>query len=73
VRNKYNAGYHGSTVGPQDKNKAVLWWMYPLDQYRVFYGDLRTEVLTLEKWVPLVPPETSESHLPADERTKDSR
>jgi outer membrane lipoprotein-sorting protein len=65
LRHKFNAGYQGHTVGPADKEKALLWWMVAVDQsYRVFYGDLRTEVLPLAKWAQLVPEEVAVIHLP---------
>lgn len=58
---KWLIGYYGDTVGRQDKDKVVLWWNIALnssgDQYRVFYGDLRTEVVTGKQWARLVPPE----------------
>ncbi len=41
------AGYHGSKVGPHDADKVLLWWnVWNPNGYRVFYGDLRTAILT---------------------------
>jgi outer membrane lipoprotein-sorting protein len=74
ARNGVNAGYYGKTVGPTDKEKVLFWWNVAdedesiTDQsYRVFYGDLRTEILPLAKWAKLVPPEVAISHLPEDQ------
>jgi hypothetical protein len=74
LRSTINAGYYGTDVGPQDKDKALLWWRavdpvespQPTDEfsYRVFYGDLRTEIVSLAEWSKLVPPETAAVHQP---------
>ena len=41
------SGYHGSKVGPQDQDKPLLWWRSEEPTgYRVFYGDLHSELLT---------------------------
>ena len=44
LADKVNAGYNGATVGLQDKDKVLLWWIAwtPADDdlFRVFYGDL---------------------------------
>jgi hypothetical protein len=65
--NHHRAGYFGDAVGPQDKDKVLLWWAAGTqaetgggDQYRVFYGDLQTEILPREKWLELMPPEFQE-------------
>lgn len=61
---KWLIGYYGNSVGAQDKEKLLLWWNIALnssgDQYRVIYGDLRTETVPGEKWARLVPPEIAE-------------
>ena len=62
---KWLIGYYGENVRPQDKDKVLLWWNVAQenakdDQYRVFYGDLRTEVVPRKKWVQFVPPEIAE-------------
>jgi outer membrane lipoprotein-sorting protein len=67
LRHKFNACYYGQTVGPADKDKALLWWMADLHAYRVFYGDLRTELLPLRKWAKVVPAEAASWHLPENE------
>ena len=56
-RNRYVSGYRGLNVGPADKDKVLLWWTVANDRYHVFYGDLRTGVLTLteQEWSKLVP------------------
>jgi hypothetical protein len=73
LRDKVNSGYYGATVAPQDKDKVLLWWWLAGPgsdhQFRVFYGDLRTEVLPLEKWSKLVPAEAAAPHL-SDETEK---
>ncbi len=76
LRNTINAGYYGTAVSPQNKEEVLLWWKVvdPLDppesthefSYRVFYGDLRTEILPLAEWAKLVPPEVAAPHLPED-------
>ena len=42
----------------------LLWWNVALDargdQYRLIYGDLRTDAVPREKWVQFVPPEIAE-------------
>jgi hypothetical protein len=62
---KWLIGYYGENVGPQDKDKVLLWWGVAQenakdDQYRLFYGDLRTEVVPRKKWLQFVPPEIAE-------------
>jgi hypothetical protein len=57
---------YDSSIGPRDKDKVLLWWNVPTenphddDQYRVFYGDLRTEIVPEKTWVQFVPPEIAE-------------
>jgi hypothetical protein len=47
LRNKYHSGYLGTKVGPHDNDKVLLWWrVFQPDRIRVFYGDLRSEILT---------------------------
>ena len=47
LRNLHHAAYDGGHVGPQDKGKLLLWWrIWGPQRYRVFYGDLRSEILT---------------------------
>ena len=47
VRNRYHSGSDGLTVGPQDKDKLLLWWtLFAPVRFRVFYGDLRQEILS---------------------------
>lgn len=57
LRIRFLAGYRGAEVGPADKDKILLWWMASTDHYRVFYGDLRTDVLSEAEWKKLVPQE----------------
>jgi hypothetical protein len=67
LRHKYNAGYYGESVGPHDKEQALLWWMADLHAYRVFYGDLRTELLPLADWAKVVPRDVAVTHLPEND------
>jgi hypothetical protein len=47
LRHKYLAGYDGDSVRPGEGGKPLLWWAVDADDsYRVFYGDMRTEVIT---------------------------
>jgi hypothetical protein len=47
LRNTYHSGYLGTKVGHHDKDKVLLWWrVFQPDRIRVFYGDLRSEILT---------------------------
>jgi hypothetical protein len=57
LRIQYLSGYRGLTVGPADKDNVLFWWMASDARYRVFYGDLRTEVLTQDQWSKFVPNE----------------
>jgi hypothetical protein len=67
LRARHHAGYHGLKVGPADKDKVLLWWMVD-DRYRVFYGDLRTEILSEAKAAKLALTEAA-SGAPADDET----
>jgi hypothetical protein len=67
LRNKYHTGYYGMEVGPNEKEKVLLWWPVDIeDLYRVIYGDLRTELLPLAEWSKLVPADMAESHTPVE-------
>lgn len=62
---KWLIGYNGDVVKSEDKDQVLLWWNVAVenskdDQYRVFYGDLRTEIVPREKWVQFVPAEIAE-------------
>jgi hypothetical protein len=62
---KWLIGYNGSEVAAGDKDHVLLWWNVATenakdDRYRLFYGDLRTEIVPREKWVQFVPPEIAE-------------
>ena len=47
VRNYYHAGYDGLHAGPADKERILLWWRRAEpDGFRVFYGDLRTAIIS---------------------------
>ena len=62
VLNGYNARYDGLKVGLEDTEKVLLWWktLDHTENYRVFYGDLRTEIVTDEKWNQLVSTEDAQ-------------
>jgi hypothetical protein len=65
LKNKHHTGYYGTDVGPSDCEKVLLWWPLDInDDYRVIYGDLRSEPLPLDDWAKLVPAEVSEAHMP---------
>jgi outer membrane lipoprotein-sorting protein len=68
LRNTTNTGYFGDAVRPEDKEKALLWWNVARsateNPFRVFYGDLRTEILPVAKWAELVSPDVAGPHLP---------
>ncbi len=55
-------GYRGDQVRSQDKQQVLLWWGAANNQYQVFYGDLRNELLSEAAWMKLIP---------AEERTTD--
>ena len=59
LRNRYMSGYRGhlsTFVTPSDNGQVLLWFSDPASNgYRVFYGDLRTEVVTEEQKSKLVP------------------
>jgi hypothetical protein len=61
---KWLIGYYGPDIGIGDKGKLLLWWgaakENDKDEYRLFYGDLRTEIAPRKKWVQLVPSEIAE-------------
>ena len=67
LRNKSGTGYYGETVGPKDMDKVLFWCRADApDRFRVFYGDLRTEILPFDKWSQLVPPDVAEGFQPDD-------
>jgi hypothetical protein len=67
LRNKHHTGYYGTDVGPNDKEKVLMWWPVDIeDAYRVIYGDLRTADLPLAEWSKLVPTDVAESHTPPE-------
>ncbi|HEY1785369.1 MAG TPA: hypothetical protein VGG30_07450, partial [Pirellulales bacterium] len=60
LRNRFHSGYRALMLGPKDnkdKDQVLLWWATYDGLYRVFYGDLRTELLTEDQWSKLVPKE----------------
>ncbi|HEY4309630.1 MAG TPA: hypothetical protein VGN12_09295 [Pirellulales bacterium] len=47
LRNRYHAGYDGLHVGKANSEKVLLWWRQAeTDGLRVFFGDLRTQVIS---------------------------
>jgi hypothetical protein len=68
LRNDIHSGYYGSNVVRADAEKVLLWWTaWPedaKDSFRVFYGDLRTEVLDYAKWSKLVPQDAAMTFAP---------
>jgi len=45
--------YYGKTVTPQDTDKVLMRWKVSENEYRVIFGDLRAETVTLEKLADL--------------------
>jgi len=45
--------YYGDTVTPADADKVLARWKTPAGQYRVIYGDLRSEEVTAERLAEL--------------------
>jgi outer membrane lipoprotein-sorting protein len=41
--------YHGSKVGPDDREKVLLRWKLPTGNYQVIYGDLHSEAVSGER------------------------
>jgi hypothetical protein len=68
LRNNIHSGYYGSSVSRADAQKVLLWWIaWPedaKDSFRVFYGDLRTEVLEYVAWSKLVPEDAAATFAP---------
>jgi hypothetical protein len=62
---KFLIGYNGDTVGPEDKDKALMWWSYDTGDDRdlslLIYGDLRTEIVPREQWLPHVSKEIADA------------
>jgi outer membrane lipoprotein-sorting protein len=73
VRIPYLSGYRGLDVGPADKDKVLLWWMASNNRYRVFYGDLRTEVLTEAEAAKLGVTEAAPDSGNDDQKPKEQR
>jgi len=44
-----DAVYHGEKVGPDDKAKVLFRWKLEDGKYRVIFGDLQAETVTMEK------------------------
>lgn len=49
LRDNADAAYYGKTVGPNDKDKILLRWKLDDGDYRVIYGDLRSETVGAER------------------------
>ncbi len=47
--NSPDFAYHGTTVGPKDKDKVLLRWKRDDGRYEVIFGDLRAEAVTAGK------------------------
>jgi hypothetical protein len=60
---KWLIGYDNS-VESDDSDKVLLWWNVARDsqgdEYRLIYGDLRTEIVSGEEWKRHVPPEIAD-------------
>jgi hypothetical protein len=66
LKNEHHSGYYGTGVGPNDPQKLLMWWPDHIGDYRVIYGDLRTETLPYAEWSKLVPPKVAETHAPVE-------
>jgi outer membrane lipoprotein-sorting protein len=50
TRDPHRVGYYGKTVTKQHKEKVLLWWgPVPQHSYQVVYGDLRTELVNIDR------------------------
>jgi hypothetical protein len=50
---KNDRAYYGKVVTPKDSDKVLMRWNVSDSEYRVIYGDLHTETVTLEKLAEL--------------------
>jgi len=50
---KKDPAYYGKTVTPKDADKVLMRWKVSDNEYRVIYGDLHAETVTLEKLAEL--------------------
>jgi outer membrane lipoprotein-sorting protein len=65
LRHRFATGYDGTGVTIDDKDKPLLWWTVDIeDSYRVFYGNLRTEIIPYSQWLKIVPPKFVEDQQP---------
>ena len=49
LRDNPDAAYHGQTVGPKDAERVLLRWRLDDGRYQVVFGDLRNEILPVER------------------------
>ena len=49
LRDNADAAYYGKAVGPNDQDKVLLRWKLDDGNYRVIYGDLKSETVTAER------------------------
>jgi len=50
VADKKEPVYYGESVSPDDADKVLLKWKVSDDQYRVIFGDLTAEDVTVDQW-----------------------
>jgi hypothetical protein len=53
VQEKKDPAYYGKTVTPKDADKILVRWKLSDNEYRVIFGDLRTETVSPEKLAEL--------------------
>jgi hypothetical protein len=69
LRHRFATGYDGARVTLSDKDKPLLWMTVDIDDsYRVFYGDLRIEIVPYSQWLKIVPPDVAAEQQPRGTR-----
>jgi hypothetical protein len=53
IQDKKDPAYYGKTVAPKDADKVLLRWKVSDSEYRVIFGDLHADTVTLEKLAEL--------------------
>ena len=53
IDDRKDPAYYGTTVTPQDAGKVLLRWKVSDNEYRVIFGDLHAETVSLEKLAEL--------------------
>ena len=53
VQNKKEPAYYGELVWPKDADKVLMRWKTGDNEYRVIYGNLTAETVSVEKLAEL--------------------